>query len=481
MAIAHKESSFKLIISLLLVFSYIGYTALEATPQPENHLISTLVEKPESKTKNNNTQLQKKAKPENLENLLTFPDVFTKIQIQRMPGKNSSPKARKNKCKIVVDDLKTNSLAKYLDNFCRRSENFEYSEGTTANNSEKCELVKENEHKYIITTRDSKNNYRSDLLDRICGNFSLLKSSELNNIFGSSFCLRIAEYYIAYQDRKCCVGSFSFIPEDALQTEAVLIWAKQSGFSYVILSFYILSFVSLCIIFVSGLVSRKYRAERGNQILIHFAFSMFAQFVLHNAACWINVTPLLCNLHSMLSQYFTLVESCWTSIIAYLQFKRFVRVFDKEPNHLILKLCGIAYVFPILPISLWMIYHKTDTQMMNYLTFGLPEFLILLINSTLLILITRNIVFVKNEYIEHKKSLSMEVKLIFFLFFVLDFSWFLIILADLTASVFFIYLFIITQSLQGFMLFFVFGIMNDHNRLIYKKFLSIYSKKILLR
>lgn len=417
--------------------------------------------------------------------------IFTKLDIRSLLSektycettKTNASVSKNNNCKIFVPtpNEKSTIILKYLEIFCQQDENVLYrnqEKKIIHNVSLQCELTRKNGDKYMIATNISGTKLGNSF-GGICQHLNLLNTTDIPN--KSGYCISISESFVEHQIGYCCVGAFKYIPKGALQLDAIMAWLKKDGYTYIIESFHFLSVICLCIIFVSGIVSRKYRSERGNQILIHFALSMFIQFILFMSICSMEVSHFWCDVQSMVSHYFTLVESCWTSIIAYLQFKRFVKVFDKEPNHLILKLCAIAYLFPFLPLTLWIIYHEKNTELVNYLTFCLPEFLIMLVNSMLLILIARNIVFVKNEYIEHKKSLTMEVKLIFFLFFILDFSWFDVILAQFTSNKLFIYLFLFTQSLQGFMLFFVFGIMNDHNRFIYKKFLMTSVKKILRR
>ncbi|XP_045481323.1 adhesion G-protein coupled receptor D1-like [Harmonia axyridis] len=493
MAITRTESSIKLVISLFLVLCNIKYCTLKVQVLSEQLLLPTAIQQQKdiSRTIHKENVAHGNVKDSSVETEEKF---SIQLEISHSQGEKSSCYLmpvnylftlilEENNCNIMVDKFDVNSMKilNHLNTFCKRDKNFDLAMNTRNigfNESNECEVKRQIGERYIIVTKYSKNISENDVLIKICKHLNHINEENIQDI-ENSICIFISDHYLQYHNKKCCIGSFDFIPKSALQIEMIMLWIQKDGSSYFIGTFYCVSFICLCIIFLSCIVSRTYRSERGNLILIHFAFSIFVQFILHVFSCLMIVSPFSCYLQSIAFHYFSLVESCWTSIIAYLQYRRFVKVFDNEPNHFILKLCSIAYILPIIPIFVWILYHRSNTELANYLTFGLPEFLILLINSTLLILIIKNLVFGKNKYIKHRKSLSMEVKLIFFLFFILDFSWFHIILADITSKKIFIYLFLFTQSSQGFMLFFVFGIMNEQNRLIYRKFLYEYSRGFL--
>ncbi|XP_044744791.1 adhesion G-protein coupled receptor D1-like [Coccinella septempunctata] len=226
------------------------------------------------------------------------------------------------------------------------------------------------------------------------------------------------------------------------------------------------------LIFLTMTISRKLREERGNIILIHFCISIIVQIILSIIICRFEMDVTASKIMSFTFQYFTLVEFAWTSVIAFTQYRRYVTIIYCDQSYSIAKISTVVYISSAIPIAVRAIWDPDHSKFMTYLTFSLPQFITLIINFVILFLITRNIMCVRAWYPHQKRGVSREAKLVFTLFLILDLGWIIALLAILTSNILFAYIFIYTQSLQGFVLFFAFIVMNRCNREILKKKLT---------
>ncbi|XP_045466830.1 adhesion G-protein coupled receptor D1-like [Harmonia axyridis] len=241
---------------------------------------------------------------------------------------------------------------------------------------------------------------------------------------------------------------------------------------------FITSIFALVFILLSVVLSRKLRERKGNIILAHFCFSIFVQIILHVLICLFNLNITLSKWTSIIFQYFTLVEFAWTSVIALIQYRRYVIVFDSTLNSSVLKITAFIYIICAIPIAARILWdHNHSKLMMTFLTFSLPQFLTLIINLIILILISRNIMCMSSWSPQQKRNISVEAKLIFILFLTLDLGWIIAMLAYLSSNIIFAYIFIFSQSLQGFALFFTFILMNKPNRKILKQIWIIHTSR----
>ncbi|XP_034487817.1 adhesion G-protein coupled receptor G7-like [Drosophila innubila] len=245
-------------------------------------------------------------------------------------------------------------------------------------------------------------------------------------------------------------------------------------------------------IFLTAAVFKSFRSQASTKVLMHLCLAMTLQMVLF---VFINtddiseqlvtqgyITP--CVVLGALLQYSILVLFCWMLIIAFLQFQRYVTVIGIErPKHYILKAALVAWLLPLFPTLLVACIDPqsylpskfqldTDTGICypsGYgLTFGvvLPVTLITVANLVIFVYVFYSISHSLSQSIHRaeRKLVSKQIRLSILLFFLLGLSWIFGIFAFMQAGVAFSYLFCLTATMQGFVLFIYFVVLDEVNR-----------------
>jgi hypothetical protein len=231
-----------------------------------------------------------------------------------------------------------------------------------------------------------------------------------------------------------------------------------------------LSLVGVLGIFLTGAAFQQWRAQLGNKILLHLS----AAVSLNMLVFLITGTGMLrsntaCIILGVLLHYSVLASFCWMLVSAGLQFMRLVTVFGSQHiPHLLLKASLFAWGAPLLPVTVLL---SVDTKIYAphtggfcypgglafYLALLSPVVMIVTANLTVFGMILQHI-FRGSAIRRHMKSwrkLAMrQVATSVLLFFLLGLSWVFGLLAGF--STLWAYLFCITATLQGFVLFLFF-------------------------
>ncbi|XP_045460222.1 uncharacterized protein LOC123670730 [Harmonia axyridis] len=243
-----------------------------------------------------------------------------------------------------------------------------------------------------------------------------------------------------------------------------------------------LSLIGLIGIFITGLLFQRWRQNSGNIILMNFVITVAIQIclfyfsgVIHGVMSESNS----CILIGALLHYSVISEFCWMLIIAILQFKRFVQVLTRPPSYILLKSFLGGWGFPLIPVLCVLLidpenymYSMTGicypSKIGLYLAVWLPIMVITITNS---IIFSYIIYSVCNRRTECVDTISNEIifqwRLAILLFFMLGLTWSFAILSEFILRDLFAYLFCITATLQGFIMFLFFIVLNDRTRLLY--------------
>ncbi|KAH8311702.1 hypothetical protein KR044_007595 [Drosophila immigrans] len=245
-------------------------------------------------------------------------------------------------------------------------------------------------------------------------------------------------------------------------------------------------------IFVTAGLFKSWRSQASTKVLLHLCLAITLQMVLF---VFINTDDLSeqlvmqgdnirCVLLGASLQYSILVHFCWMLIIAILQFQRYVTVIGIErPKHYILKAALVAWLLPLLPTLLVACIDPhsylpskaqldTDTGICypsGYgLTFGvvLPITLIIVANLVIFVYVFYSISHSLSQSIHRaeRKLVYKQIRLSVMLFFLLGLTWIFGIFAFMQAGVAFSYLFCLTATVQGFVLFIYFVLLDEVNR-----------------
>ncbi|KAH8383715.1 hypothetical protein KR009_010188 [Drosophila setifemur] len=247
-----------------------------------------------------------------------------------------------------------------------------------------------------------------------------------------------------------------------------------------------LSLMGISAIFLTAALFKGFRNLASTKILLNFCLALVLQLLLFVIVSQgsileqLNPNPLTfdeCLIMGALMQYLLLVVFSWMLIIGFLQYKRYVKVLGVgHPEHYILISAIVAWTLPLIPTLLVVFldpssYRPRDsaqeTPILCYpsgygLTLGviLPIGLVTVTNA----LIVGYISFSIYKALIRRRLVMEQLRLFVLLFFLLGITWIFGLCSVFNFGIVFSYLFCITATMQGFVLFVFFVIFNKDNR-----------------
>ncbi|KAB0800197.1 hypothetical protein PPYR_05937 [Photinus pyralis] len=238
-------------------------------------------------------------------------------------------------------------------------------------------------------------------------------------------------------------------------------------------------------IFLTAFLFKTWREKVGTKILMHLCVALFLQVVFLNLAAdefAKHSSDVFCKVIGIILHYVTIAEFAWMLVAAILQFYRFVKVVGPMPNRIILKACVIGWGFPLIPIAATCSididsYSASNdgicypTGLAMYIGVFLPIAFIVISNLVLFSLILRNIFHLKVESNKGTTILKRQVCLTVLLFFLLGMPWVFGVVAEIIQgswlSYILLYIFCFTATLQGFVLFIFYVILDKSTRILW--------------
>lgn len=241
-----------------------------------------------------------------------------------------------------------------------------------------------------------------------------------------------------------------------------------------------LSLFGLLAIFITAIVFRKWRRRTRNIIMINFSAALTAQMIFLFLAGRAKANSTWCSISGAFLHYAILSSFAWMLIIAILQYRKFIVVFKSQIPHLILKCVTIGWLMPLIPVLILLTFFPNSYDrnvngicyaQENYFYYGivLPVFLIILINLYVFLKIIINICNSKIEVFGSNESeIKLQILLSILLFFLLGMSWIFGLCASFLDRLLFSYAFCLTATLQGFVTFLFFIVLNEKSRLLWR-------------
>lgn len=259
-----------------------------------------------------------------------------------------------------------------------------------------------------------------------------------------------------------------------------------------------LSLIGILGIAITAIAFKSWREKPGTKVLLHLSAAIALEMIL---IAYVNTEALSkrlvlqnatlnCVLLGALMHYSILVVFSWMLITAFLQFMRYVKVLgETRPPRFLLKSSLIGWVIPLIPVVIIAfvspLSYVPPTEALipgicypkgNALIFGLlaPIFLIVIGNLIVFIIVIYNIFRIPEVHIRtnERDLLVSQLRLSINLFFLLGLSWIFGLATISKAGIVFSYLFCLTATLQGFVLFIYFIIMDPMTRKFWQIFLS---------
>ncbi|XP_052858657.1 adhesion G-protein coupled receptor G7 [Drosophila gunungcola] len=253
-----------------------------------------------------------------------------------------------------------------------------------------------------------------------------------------------------------------------------------------------LSLLGILGIFLTAALFKSWRSQASTKVLLHLCLALCLQMVLFvflntddiSEQLVVNGDTVRCVALGAAMQYSILVLFSWMLIIAFLQFQRYVTVIGIErPRHYILKAALVAWSLPLVPTLLVALIDpdsylpsaaqlSTDTGICYPSGYGLifgvvlPVTLITVSNLVIFVYVFYSISHSLSQSIHksEKKMVVKQIRLSILLFFLLGITWIFGIFAFMQAGVAFSYLFCITATMQGFVMFVYFVLLDSANR-----------------
>ena len=254
-----------------------------------------------------------------------------------------------------------------------------------------------------------------------------------------------------------------------------------------------LSILGIVGIFVTAAVFKIWREKASTKVLLQLSLAILLQMILFSffstekhtyTIDTVSETTACIALGSSL-HYSVLVTFSWMLITAFLQFKRYVIVLGNlKPERFFLKSFIVGWGMPLIPIAIVLII---DPNLYIPETFGicypqgyafyfsvlLPVGLIVVANLIVFVFVIYNIIKVgwQSDNLrksEHNMALS-QLRVSIFLFFLLGLTWIFGLLASSQTTILFSYLFCLTATIQGFVLFLYFIVMDPITRKLWRE------------
>uniref|UniRef100_A0A6P4E713 LOW QUALITY PROTEIN: uncharacterized protein LOC108040700 n=1 Tax=Drosophila rhopaloa TaxID=1041015 RepID=A0A6P4E713_DRORH len=251
-----------------------------------------------------------------------------------------------------------------------------------------------------------------------------------------------------------------------------------------------LSLLGVLGIFLTALISKTWRKQLATKVTLHFCLAISFQMLLFmllntdymSEQLVVNENAIACVALGAAMHYSVLVFFSWTLVVAWRLFQKLVWVFDYRGSNYVLKVAVGAWGVPLIPTLLeaffdFKSYLPSVAQLAAnngicypsgyglILGVVLPVIVIIMINLGLAAYSLYSITHIKEDLgrTDGKKS-KQEIRHSIMLFFLMGLTWIFGIFAFFHLGEIFSYLFCITATMQGFVMFVYYVILYKVNR-----------------
>lgn len=240
----------------------------------------------------------------------------------------------------------------------------------------------------------------------------------------------------------------------------------------------ILSLICMIMIFTIALIWKEWRQRSSNKILLNFSVALTLQIIFLYVAGSTKIDGIGCIISGAILHYSILTQFFWMLTIAVMQYRKFVVVFRYHSAHLIRKLCFLCWGIPLIPVTIFLAigndsYYKSPyglcypSDIYLYVGIVLPIFIIILFNIVIFAKIFQAICCKKTKaYGEKSENAKFQCLLAVFLFFLMGLTWSFGFGTLLFGKLIFSYLFCLTATFQGFVIFVFYMVINKDSTIL---------------
>ena len=253
-----------------------------------------------------------------------------------------------------------------------------------------------------------------------------------------------------------------------------------------------LSILGIVGIFITAATFRTWREKASTKVLLQLSLAIALQMTIfsffstekHTYTIDTFTEKRACIILGSFLHYSVLVTFSWMFITAFLQFKRYVIVLGNlKPERFFLKSFFIGWGMPLVPILVVLLFDPYlyipeiygicyPQGLAFYFSVLLPVGVIVAANLIIFIFVIYNILkggWNNNEKRnDHSLALS-QLRVSIFLFFLLGLTWIFGLLSSSRTTILFSYLFCLTATIQGFVLFLYFIVMDPITRKLWRE------------
>ncbi|XP_077296645.1 uncharacterized protein LOC143918579 [Arctopsyche grandis] len=251
-----------------------------------------------------------------------------------------------------------------------------------------------------------------------------------------------------------------------------------------------LSLVGVSGIAATAVIFKTWRQKPGTKILLQLSAAIALQSLMMVSQDGWWEKDIQCVILGALLHYSVLAAFMWMLVTAILQFARYVKVLGKQrPSRFLIKFSLAGWGLPVVPVAILLIVDYTaylppcaisgcglDPSALCYpqglglyLSVLLPIGCIVATNLTVFILVMRSITKSPEgmRRTTDPETVMSQLRLSILLFFLLGLSWIFGLFALTSGRIIFSYLFCLTATLQGFILFIYFVVCDPATRVLW--------------
>ncbi|XP_019613781.1 PREDICTED: uncharacterized protein LOC109461490 [Branchiostoma belcheri] len=232
-----------------------------------------------------------------------------------------------------------------------------------------------------------------------------------------------------------------------------------------------LSMVGLIGTLVSLLFVRRLRQLKTTPCHLNLSTAMLLAMVSLQVGVKQTDSRVACGVQAALIQYFLLVSLAWMAVEALLMYQNLVKVVLTQPRFFFCRSCVTAWVVPAIVVTAsvslrWDSYGADDRCWISdaavfFATFFVPTMLIVVFNSAIFVLVIRSLVVRKvpgDGFTTRRKDRVREARSAVGLMVLLGLTYLFGSFTVGDARLVFQYIFAITNSVQGFLIFLFFAV-----------------------
>lgn len=307
---------------------------------------------------------------------------------------------------------------------------------------------------------------------------SLLDQSVQNNLVACG-CFHLTHFSFLISGHQF----YEYVNEDGV-VKLILLLYHNDILDWITKICSVLSMIGIFFIILTSLVFRRWRRDLKNRIILQFSLAIALQIILivvADSTVATKKTLLECVLLGSSLQYIILVTFFWMLILAMRQYELYVKVFNTQitAKFFIMSMI-VGWGLPLIPTIISAscaptLYTPIDNEICYpkgvALYFGLvmPIAIVVIINLIIFIVVLHNVF--KNATVR-KSSQKFEIaqlRVAIFLFFFLGLTWIFGLIGTISTyensmKLTFSYIFNLTATLQGFIIFIYYIIMSPSTR-----------------